>query len=422
MKVYKFFLHAIFFVYRRILIFSSLCSIFNNIIKGLPWKLAYFDWKISRLNNPNFQHLKLKHLLKKYFLIANNSLSKFKSGSVFLENYENKKKLSRQLSNINKLPAIESITFLKNLLNYFQYFKCFQDYLLIRQCYRKKLIELQMHSKTLNPDALRACIELDQLDLAEKFILTKKKNLFEKKKILEIYNYINLLKKIPYKKFYQKKNNKDCKNYPNIICNSSIIVIGPAPKKRALRMQRGQIIVKTNEIKKQYKNKVISYYNGGTVEKYSADIEKVLPTLLFSCFKTKSSFYSLILKIWGKNYNTRIYNNLKNILLNKYGASNIQNIIYDLLIYRPKKIFLTGITFFISKKLYKKNYFRSGRGMSLTAQSIRTHEPFSNFLFIKNLWKRKIIEVDKEVADILKLSESKFAIKLDQKYGKIIFY
>ena len=81
MKVYKFFLHAIFFVYRRILILPSFWFIFNNIIKGLPWKLAYFDWKISRLNNPNFQHLKLKHLLKKYFLIANNSLSKFKSGS-----------------------------------------------------------------------------------------------------------------------------------------------------------------------------------------------------------------------------------------------------------------------------------------------------------------------------------------------------
>jgi hypothetical protein len=46
----------------------------------------------------------------------------------------------------------------------------------------------------------------------------------------------------------------------------------------------------------------------------------------------------------------------------------------------------------------------------------------SRFLFIKNLWKRKIIEVEKEVADILKLSESKFAKKLDQKYGKIIFY
>ena len=179
--------------------------------------------------------------------------------------------------------------------------------------------------------------------------------------------------------------------------------------------------MKTNEIKKQHKNKVISYYNGGTVEKYSGDIEKALPTLLFYFFKTKSSFYSLILKIWGKNYNTRIYHNLKNILLNKYGANNIQNIIYDLLIYRPKKIFLTGITFFIGKKLYKKNYFPSGRGMSLTAQAIRTHEPFSNFLFIKNLWKREIIEVDKEVADILKLSESKFAIKLDQKYGKIIF-
>ena len=175
--------------------------------------------------------------------------------------------------------------------------------------------------------------------------------------------------------------------------------------------------MKTNEMKKQYKNRVISYYNGASVKKYSRDIEKVLPTLLYSCFKTKSSFYSLILKIWKKNCNMRVYHNSNNILLNKYGANNIQNTIYDLLIYRPKKIFLTGITFYIGKKNYKKNYLTSSLLMPRLAQSLRVHEPFSNFLFIKNLWKREIIEVDREVADILKLTESKFATKLDQKYG-----
>ena len=238
-----------------------------------------------------------------------------------------------------------------------------------------------------------------------------------KKKIIEIDNYICLLKKISSKKFYKKKYNKDCKNYQNIISNASIIVEGPAPNKKSFCIQRGQILVKTNEMKKQYKNRVISYYNGASVKKYSRDIEKVLPTLLYSCFKTKSSFYSLILKIWKKNCNMRVYHNSNNILLNKYGANNIQNTIYDLLIYRPKKIFLTGITFYIGKKNYKKNYLTSSLLMPRLAQSLRVHEPFSNFLFIKNLWKREIIEVDREVADILKLTESKFATKLDQKYG-----
>ncbi len=137
----------------------------------MPWRLAYFDWKISRSSYLDFR---LKDLLQKYFLIAYDSLSQLGGSSIFLENYKNKKELSRQLSNINKLPAIESLTFLKNLSNYFQLFKSFKDYLLIRQFYRKKLIELQMRSKTLNLDALRACLELDQLDLAEKLISTKK--------------------------------------------------------------------------------------------------------------------------------------------------------------------------------------------------------------------------------------------------------
>ena len=179
MRVYIFLLHAKLFILRKIYNLCSCAYIFNNIIKGLPWRLAYLDWKISRSSYRDFQ---LKHLLQKYFLIAYDSLSKFGGSSVFLGNYKNKKELSRQLSNINKLPAKESVTFLKNLSNYFMLFKSFKDYLLIRQCYRKKLIELQMCSKILNLDALRACLELDQLDLAEKLILTKKINMFDKNK------------------------------------------------------------------------------------------------------------------------------------------------------------------------------------------------------------------------------------------------
>jgi hypothetical protein len=421
MKVYKFLLNTIFFIYRKIITLYSFWSIFNNIIKGLPWRLAYYDWKISILNNPDFQDLRLKHLLQRYFLIANNSFSKYGGRYLFLENYKNKKELNRQLSNANKLPPIESITFLKNLSNYFQYFKNFQEYVLIRKCYRKKLIELQVSSKTLNPDALRSCLELDKLDLAEKLILTKKINMFNKKQILEIDNYICLIKKINSKKFRKKNNNKDYRKYLNVIHKSPIIVKGPTAKKNFSFKQRGEIIVQINEIKKQYKNNVISYYNGGSIERYSGDIIKTLPTLLFSCFKTKGSFYPLIFKVWRKNYKTRVYHNLKNILLNKYGAFTIQNIIFDLLIHRPKKIFLTGMTFYLGKKLYEKDYIGPNVSMAHTVQALRIHEPFSNFLFIKNLYKRGVILVDGKLAKILKLSETKYAIKLDQKYGEISY-
>ena len=72
MRVYKFLLSILFFVYRKIIFLSFFWSALNNINKGLPWKLAYFDWKIRRLKNSQTQHLKLKHLLKKYFFIFYN--------------------------------------------------------------------------------------------------------------------------------------------------------------------------------------------------------------------------------------------------------------------------------------------------------------------------------------------------------------
>ena len=212
MRICKFLLNILFFVYSKIIILFFFWSALNNINKGLPWKLAYFDWKISRLKNSEGQQLKLKHLLKKYFLIANDSLSKYQGRCVILENSKNKKELSRQLSNLNKLPALESMTYIKNLSTYFQLFNSFKEYLFIRQFYRKKLIELQMCSKILNPDALKACLEEDQLELAKKFILTKKITMFNKKKILELDNYICLLKKISSKTLIKKKIIKIVKN------------------------------------------------------------------------------------------------------------------------------------------------------------------------------------------------------------------
>lgn len=80
--------------------------------------------------------------------------------------------------------------------------------------------------------------------------------MFDKKQIIEIDNYICLVKKISSKKFYEKKYNKVCKNYQNIISNSSIIVEGPAPKKRFICRRRGQILVKTNEKKNNIKIKL----------------------------------------------------------------------------------------------------------------------------------------------------------------------
>jgi len=236
-KVYKFLLRTLFLIYRKTKIPFFLLSLFNNIYKGLPWKLAYFDLKISQLNNPQLQYLELKNLLKNFFLIASVSSIKCKNYEVFLNKHVNKKKIIKQLSNINKLPEIECITYLNNLLKYFQFFKSFKDYLFIRQFYRKKLIELQMRSKILNLDTLRACLEQDQVDLAKKFILTKKIGIFNRKKVLEIYNYIFLLKKTSPKKFIKKKN-KDDQKYFSIVNKSFIIIEGPALKKKLFMLKK----------------------------------------------------------------------------------------------------------------------------------------------------------------------------------------
>jgi len=53
---------------------------------------------------------------------------------------------------------------------------------------------------------------------------------------------------------------------------------------------------------------------------------------------------------------------------------------------------------------------------SKVVKSLRMHEPFSNFIFIRNLWKNKLINADAATSEILSLTPSQYADKLDLLY------
>ena len=110
-------------------------------------------------------------------------------------------------------------------------------------------------------------------------------------------------------------------------------------------------------------------------------------------------------------------------MLNSVGPNMIQNITYDLLIHNPKKISLTGVSFYLEKILYDKNYIKRksliGFGKrnykkKIVYHQLKKHDPISNFTFIRNLWKRKIINVTDDVKKILELSEASYSLKLDR--------
>ena len=304
---------------------------------------------------------------------------------------------------------------MKNLLYYYQLFGCLENCLIIRKIYRIKLINIQKEDILINLDALRACLEVNRPDLVLYFYKNKKCKYFDRKKAFEIFQFANLLKK---KNIYEINKN----NYFNkLISNKNIFLKGPIKYnlKKNLYNNEEFVHISMNAMGEKRNYNSISYYNGTCASIFSNKIINVYPYLLFTCFKTKEGLMLILNKFYEKK-KSRIFFNANNILLNKYGANHTQNIIYDLLLNNPKKILLTGINFYLGKKAYYKNYKSNIFTEKNLAHSMRVHDPFSNFFFLQNLLKRRLIYTDKKTQRILNLKDKIFAKKLNKQYRQFI--
>ena len=405
------------YIYKNFFFFSFFSSFLFNVIRGLSWKLSYLNWKIEKVYKSHSQYSILKILLKKYFLISFSRLS-FNNTELFefLGDKYNRKKINNFIKNLNKISILESTLLLKNLVLFFQHFSSFRKCIIMRQCYRKKLYQLQNNSFFINTDSLQAYLEENRPNMVKKILHTAKIQIINKKKIEEIKNYSNFLGNGIYPDISNKQNYSQ--KYFNLIYLSKIIVFGPKNIfDKPYYNDRTKIIkIKMNEIlNSRNTKKIISYYNIQSVKDDLNKIVKLLPKLLFACFKSREVYFLAKNKTLDLKKNMRIFNNANNLMLNNYGPHHLQNLVYDLLQHKPKSIYLEGVSFFLNKS-YSKNYSDFKVTIKSIATQLRIHDPFSNFLFIKNLWKRKLINTSKKISKILNMSELKYAEKLDTKY------
>lgn len=103
----------------------------------------------------------------------------------------------------------------------------------------------------------------------------------------------------------------------------------------------------------------------------------------------------------------------RNALYNPYGLLTGPLMVQDLLLCEPKALVLSGFSLYIpSEKVHPEGYF-SGVDQRGISASIRTHEPFSNFLFLKNLYTFGLISADSRTSKILSLDPEEYARELD---------
>jgi len=96
----------------------------------------------------------------------------------------------------------------------------------------------------------------------------------------------------------------------------------------------------------------------------------------------------------------------------------LQNILFDIMIYNPNKIFISGFNFYCSKKMYNDSYqsIRWYDDIFYVRKSFALHDLISNFQFVKNIFDINLLSVDELGREILKLSVKDYIIRIKKYY------
>ena len=226
-----------------------------------------------------------------------------------------------------------------------------------------------------------------------------------------------------------QENNKDFLDY---VKNKTIAIVGPCipldevgseidgfdivvrPNFRLTNnLPSSQFGAKTNV---SYYNHMMAIYNKNAI----ADASEILD---WCCLKSQGDLIAV------ENCEPNVSRNLRVFFIAdqffESGSGNgMQNHIYDLLQFSPKRMKLFCTDFWVGQG-YVEAYLNTRKGLTiesaqssqLISTSMRLHDCFSNFLFLKQLKELKIIEVDKTSKEILDLDISAYSNKMQELYG-----
>ena len=309
-----------------------------------------------------------------------------------------------------------TIIFLKHSMLYHLWFGSFVNCQYLRNLYRKKLIFFQKQQDFLDLNAARAAVELNKRYLLSTWL--------KKKKISKLDNnfskvFLNYLKFSSHESFSDLELPKT--SMVDLVHNKKIIIIGPAPDDEIQSLEilnEYDISVGANYVSGRDMKFNISYY-GALIKR------KIDPAILVNSFKDLDfacivSPYLDMLKLNPiQSLKVRSFEEdlLTLMLIFKSRPNMIQDIVLDLLKHNPKKIYLCGINFFLGKKIYREKsyakFVNDERKKKGALKTLRTHDVFANFMFLKNIWMNGLIEVSKDVEKIISISELEFSQKLD---------
>ena len=227
-------------------------------------------------------------------------------------------------------------------------------------------------------------------------------------------------------------NQENEQQFLHFLKGKNVAVVGPANSDEITgdEIDGFDIVIRLNfrsDIKLPKKNHGsktdISYYSIAHFQRYPVLIAEAIDNLEWCCMKLERDASSLrstkVVEI--KNNKIRAFFTRDQQLLN--GSLNmVPNASMDALTFNPArlKIFCTDlfigshIKSYVSDPIHKQ--FLSDHSIT---DSCRTHDCFSNFLFLQRLYDLQIVEVDEKLKKILELDIEEYASILQRKYGHL---
>ncbi len=262
-------------------------------------------------------------------------------------------------------------------------------------------------------------------------------NLFKRNNRVIKYSYPTLLNLL------QNETNKNdvgdkTDEFDSFVRGKSIAIVGPAKtdKEDASEIDSYDVVVRCN-----YKEEGIgtddvikgnrcdiSYFNGKQCLHFlSSDIQKFPDNVNWLVTKSEShknlvkdKFDKEKINHCCKKFNVRCINGINKYLFNN-GPNAIPNIAFDLLLFNPKKVKIFHADLMLTVQRNKGYDPDKSIKYNIKEKFLRSlstsHDPISQFVFLKNLFDKNLIEGDKRFQEVMKLEVKQFMVELQNIYG-----
>jgi len=221
--------------------------------------------------------------------------------------------------------------------------------------------------------------------------------------------------------------------FDDAITGKKVLVVGPSPTSTITEEVIDQFDVLAipklhkglwlaDGLQASDKHMIVTYLNHQTIARVIR--EDFLDTTGWHIARVKSSedvglLRSMLPKDIAPQKEVSIMTSPGKLMMNDYGPFMGPAMVFDLLCAKPQALHLSGFTFYVDSdgQNYHATYDSSNHTNAVLVEALRQHGAFSNFLFVKSLWKFGLITVEKDVERALSLSAEDYARYLDKKFG-----